>query len=128
MDQWTPQRGHRGHGYISQQGFPVAIADLKLPWDSSGASMNQEPDPSILEGLQALAFADAEVATRAESLFMFLRKRTPQKTAKEYLTGIQYLAVQGDPAGARLLAAFVDVSTPATVSCPVWNGSLPPAG
>jgi len=90
----------------------VAIAELKLPWDSSGASLTQEPDPSILEGLQALAFADAEVATRAESLFMFLRKRTPQNTTKEYLTGIQYLAAQGDPAGARLLAAFVDVSTP----------------
>jgi len=90
----------------------VAIADLKLPWDSSGASLTQEPDPSILEGLQALAFADAEVASRAESLFMFLRKIMGQKIAKEYLTGIQYLAARGDPAGARLLAAFVDVSTP----------------
>ncbi len=90
----------------------MAIADLKLPWGSSPASLTREPDPSILEGLQALAFADAEVASRAESLFMFLRKITGKDAAKEYLTGIQYLAVMGDPAGARLLAAFVDVSTP----------------
>lgn len=71
-----------------------------------------EPEASILEGLQALAFADAEVAARAESLFMFLRKISSQPVAKDYLAGIQYLAVQGDPAGAKLLAAFVDVSTP----------------
>ena len=90
----------------------MAIADLKLPWDSSPALLTREPDASILEGLQDLAFGNAEVATRAESLFMFLRKITGQDTVKEYLTGIQYLSVLGDPAGARLLAAFVDVSTP----------------
>ena len=90
----------------------MTIANIKLPWDSSQALLAGEPDPSILEGLQALAFADAEVAARAESLFMFLRKISSQPVAKEYLAGIQHLAVQGDPAGARLLAAFVDVSTP----------------
>ncbi len=74
--------------------------------------MAGEPDASVLEGLQALAYADADVAARAESLFMFLRKISPQAAAKEYLGGIQHLAVKGDPAGARLLAAFVDVSTP----------------
>ena len=74
--------------------------------------MAGEPDASVLEGLQALAFADADVAARAESLFMFLRKTSSQAIAKDYLGGIQYLAVKGDPAGARLLAAFVDVSTP----------------
>jgi len=90
----------------------VTVADLKIPWDSSLASLTRMPDAPILETLQALAFADADVASRAESLFMFLRKISGQKSAKEYLMGIQYLAVQGDPAGARLLAAFVDVSTP----------------
>jgi hypothetical protein len=90
----------------------VTVADLILPWDSTAVSLTREPDASILEALQALAFADAEVASRAESLFMFLRKISTQVTAKEYLMGIQHLAVKGDPAGARLLAAFVDVSTP----------------
>ena len=74
--------------------------------------MAGEPDASVLEGLQALAYADADVAARAESLFMFLRKISSQAAAKEYLGGIQHLAVKGDPSGARLLAAFVDVSTP----------------
>jgi len=90
----------------------VAVADLKLPWDSSPVSLTREPDASVLEALLALAFADTEVAARAESLFMFLRKISGRKVALEYLMGMQYLAVQGDPAGARLLAAFVDVSTP----------------
>ncbi len=90
----------------------MTIANLKLPWDSSPVLLSREPDASILERLGALAFADADVAARAESLFMFLRKNSSQSIAREYLTGIQYLAAQGDPAGARLLAAFVDVSTP----------------
>jgi len=112
LERRNPSGGHRRHWYILQPGFQVTIANIKLPWDSSPAMMAGEPDASILEGLQALAFADAEVAARAESLFMFLRKISSQPIAKEYLAGIQYLAVQGDPAGARLLAAFVDVSTP----------------
>jgi hypothetical protein len=90
----------------------MAVAELKLPWDTSFVALTREPEASVLAGLRALAYADAEVSARAESLFMFLRKISGQKLAAEYLMGIQYLAVQGDPAGARLLAAFVDVSTP----------------
>ncbi len=90
----------------------MTIANIKLPWDSSSAMLAMEPDASTLEGLQALGFADADVASRSESLFMFLRKNSLQGVAKKYLAGIQFLAVGGDPAGARLLAAFVDVSTP----------------
>jgi hypothetical protein len=69
-------------------------------------------DPAILEGLKSLAFADADVAARAESLFLFLRKISTHADAKKYLRGILHLAAVGDPAGARLLAAFLDVSTP----------------
>ena len=90
----------------------MAVADLILPWDSTLVSRTREPDASIMEALEALAFADAEVSSRAENLFMFLRKISYQENAKEYLMGIQSLAVRGTPAGARLLAAFVDVSTP----------------
>lgn len=90
----------------------MTVSELILPWDISPVLLTREPDAFILEALQSLAFADADVASRAESLFMFLRKISTQNNAKEYLMGIQYLAVKGDPAGARLLAAFVDVSTP----------------
>lgn|GEM_PF-1111587 len=90
----------------------MAVKDLVLPWDTQPVSRTREPEPSILETLRALAYADADVASRAEGLFMFLRKVSTQSNAKEYLMGIQYLAVTGDPAGARLLAAFLDVSTP----------------
>ena len=90
----------------------MAVTDLILPWDSTSVSRTREPDASIMEALEALAFADAEVSSRAENLFMFLRKISQQNNAKEYLMGIQSMAVQGSPAGARLLAAFVDVSTP----------------
>ncbi len=90
----------------------MAVADLILPWDITSVSRTREPDASVIEALEALAFADAEVSSRAESLFMFLRKISSQGNAKEYLMGVQYLAVMGDPAGARLLAAFLDVSTP----------------
>jgi len=90
----------------------VAVAEIKLPWDSNPVLLTRKPEDPILQALQGLAFADADVASRAESLFMFLRKIAGQASANDYLAGIQYLAFTGDPAGARLLAAFVDVSTP----------------
>lgn len=90
----------------------MTVANLVLPWDSSTVSVTREPEASILEALRALAFADADVAARAESLFLFLRKISSHVDAPEYLMGIQHLAVLGEPAGARLMAAFLDVSTP----------------
>jgi hypothetical protein len=90
----------------------VTVAEIQLPWDAAPVQLTRKQDDAILEALQYLAFADAEVGARAESLFMFLRKIAGQPAACAYLMGIQYLASQGDPAGARLLAAFVDVSTP----------------
>jgi hypothetical protein len=90
----------------------VTVANIVLPWNSSAVSQTREPEALILEGLRALALADEDVAARAENLFLFLRKISTDSSAREYLMGIQYLAVTGDPAGARLLAAFLDVSTP----------------
>ena len=78
----------------------MAVTDLILPWDSTSVSRTREPDASIMEALEALAFADAEVSSRAENLFMFLRKISQQNNAKEYLMGIQSMAVQGSPASA----------------------------
>lgn len=105
----------------------MAIADLKLPWDSSPASLTREPDASILEGLRALAFGDAEVASRAESLFMFLRKITGKILQKNTLLEFNILrsrAIRPGPVYWRPLSMS---PRPATVSCPVWNGSVPPA-
>ena len=90
----------------------MTISSLILPWDTSTVAGTREVDPSLVEALQALAHGDAEVGSRAESLFMFLRKISSHGKACEYLMGIQHLAVSGDPAGARLLAAFLAVSTP----------------
>ncbi len=90
----------------------MTVAEIQLPWDSTPVKLTRKPEDPILEALQGLAFADADVASRAESLFMFLRKVAGQYSANEYLAGIQHLAYMGGPAGARLLAAFVDVSTP----------------
>jgi len=70
------------------------------------------PPADTLQELTHLAMTREELSFLAAELFEILRKITGQQAAVDFLSAIQVLAVSGNPAGARLLAAFLDVSTP----------------
>lgn len=69
------------------------------------------PEDKVLAELEDLALDVDDPSARAELLFNALRKISDKEIAVSYLTGIQLLIRRGEPAGARLLAAWLDVST-----------------
>ncbi len=77
------------------------------------------PSAELLQELTHLAMTLNELPFLANELFERLRKISGQQAAIEYLAAIQFLASSGTPAGARLLAAFVDVSTPGERLVPI---------
>ncbi len=77
------------------------------------------PPDAVLQELSHLAMAHDTLPYLTAELFERLRKISGQSLASEYLGGMQHLAAQGNPAGARLLAAFLNVSTPGERLLPV---------
>ncbi len=73
---------------------------------------------SLLSELRDLAFAHDHLSSRSRVLFEQLRKMLGQDRLTHCLLGIQSLALQGDAAGARLLAAFLDANTPGSQLVP----------
>ncbi len=73
---------------------------------------------SLLSELRDLALAHDQLSSRSRVLFEQLRKMLGQDRLVHCLLGIQSLAVQGDAAGARLLAAFLDANTPGSQLVP----------
>ncbi len=77
------------------------------------------PPDAVLQELSHLAMTHDTLPYLTAELFERLRKISGQSLASEYFGGVQYLAAQGNPAGARLLAAFLNVSTPGERLLPV---------
>jgi hypothetical protein len=73
---------------------------------------------SLLGELSDLAFAHDQLSSRSRVLFEQLRKMLGQDRLTHCLLGIQSLALHGDAAGARLLAAFLDANTPGSQLVP----------
>ena len=80
---------------------------------------SMQPPASILQELTHLALSQDELPFLAADMFELLLKKSGQPDAVKYLGGIQYLVAEGTPAGARLLAAFLNVSTPGERLIPV---------
>ncbi len=80
------------------------------------------PADFVLQDLTHLAMTNNELSFLTAELFERLRKMSGQDIALDYLGGIQFLASTGNPAGARLLAAFLNVSTPGDRLLPVVKG------
>jgi hypothetical protein len=70
------------------------------------------PSPELLCELRELAQAYASLPERSRRLYQVLRKMLGQPQMAELLHGIRHLAQAGEPAGARLLAAYLDAITP----------------
>jgi len=90
----------------------TTVTETKPSWTEDAAASPSVPEDKILQELEDLALGEDDVTARAATLFNFLRKITDKDRAISYLTGIQLLIRRGEPAGARLLASFLDVSTP----------------
>ncbi len=71
-----------------------------------------KPSDGVLHELVHLALNQDELPFLAAEIFESLRKISGQPAAAEYLGGIQHLAATGTAAGARLLAAFLNVAPP----------------
>lgn len=75
--------------------------------------------PEALNGeLRDLAYVHDHLSSRSRVLFEQLRKMLGQDRLTHCLLGVQALAQDGDPAGARLLAAFLDANTPGSQLVP----------
>jgi len=90
----------------------TTVTETKPSWTDDAAASPSVPEDKILQELEDLALGEDDVTARAAALFNFLRKISDKDRAVSYLTGIQLLIRRGEPAGARLLASFLDVSTP----------------
>ena len=88
-----------------------SIVGELLPLKTPSRGMDPSaPGADLRAALRELATAGNATADRAQTLYQRLRK-LDARAAEDLLTGIQSLAAAGDPVGARLLAAFLDVGT-----------------
>lgn len=69
------------------------------------------PGKRVLEALVALADEDLPISELSRKLFLGLRKLIGSPDLESTLLGLQFLAYKGDVSGARLLAAYLDVTT-----------------
>ncbi len=65
----------------------------------------------VLDELGAMVDADLSISDLSRALFLRLRKQIGSPDLMSTLLGIQHLAFKGDVAGARLLGAYLDVTT-----------------
>ncbi len=81
----------------------------------SGKAVPPEP---LLSELRSLAAQDDHCTARSRRLYEQIRKMLGQDRLEDCLRGIQFLAAEGEPGGARLLAALLDANAPGTLLLP----------
>jgi len=81
-----------------------------LPSRVAQATLSKPPS-RVLAELVALAEVDQSISDLSRGLFQTLRKLIGSADLAGTLLGIQYLAFKGGVPGARLLAAYLDVTT-----------------
>lgn len=70
------------------------------------------PEPQVVKAWRALAESEMDIGALCHKLFSKLRKCATAEELGESLLGLQSLAFGGEAAGAALLAAYLDVTTP----------------
>jgi len=90
----------------------VTTASHCLLQETDGGDGEKSASKSVLKELAQLAFATDSLPDRSRILFQQLRKMVGQPRMVTCLHGLQSLAQRNEPAGARLLAAFLDANTP----------------
>lgn len=90
----------------------LIVSQHPLLCESDSCSQQNTPADRILNELAGLANATDSLPDRSRLLYKSLRKLIGQPLLATYLLGLQELARRSEPAGARLLAAFLDANTP----------------
>lgn len=88
-----------------------------LMGDSFSTALPDLP-AALLDELRDLGMGCDQRSVRSRQLFEQFRKMLGQERLADCLVGIQTLAVAGEPAGARLLAALLDANTPGSQLLP----------
>ncbi len=92
--------------------------------DPEGSPSQFQRPKDTLAKLHSLASGCRSAAELSAVIYGMLRKHLDSPHVDEILLGIQFLASTGDPAGARLLGAMLEVAAPAQRLLPlVWNFS-----
>jgi hypothetical protein len=81
-------------------------------YEEETARPDAVPDANILEQLTTLAMTTDTLPERSRQLHSLLAKLSRRPLLRDCLLGLQALAQRSEPAGARLLAAFLDANAP----------------
>lgn len=90
-----------------------ADSAVELWFGAQERPARDETAGELLDQLRELAMGTAGSPALGVALYESLRKQLSGSGAREILQGVQTLAETGDPAGARLLGAMLEVVTPA---------------
>lgn len=82
-----------------------------LQMDTAAGKAGPATEPAVLDELTRLALGTPDRAERSRRLFLKLRKSLGSPRFDQLVFGIVSLARQSHPAGARLLASFLDTTT-----------------
>ncbi len=88
------------------------LATSPLNEECTWAGVLKGVSPDLLQKLKAESQASVPIADLSGTLFTQLRQVSKQPRLTEIMRAIMVLAGEGTPDGMRLLAAFLDVSTP----------------
>ncbi len=102
--------------------MPAVRTEDHLLWRDQVLRPPAPDHPGVLDELRLLAGGQVDRSILAGDLYDLLRKHSGAPLARSVLLGIQNLAAQGEPAGARLLAALLEVATPASRLLPRVRG------
>jgi len=96
-----------------------ADSAVELWFGAKERPARDDPAGDLLDQLRELALGTTASTALGVALFESLRKQLSSGRASEILHGVQTLAEAGDPAGARLLAAMLEVVSPAARLLPL---------
>jgi len=96
----------------------MSVTEAIHPLLASRPGSTADLPDSLRDELRELALRQDQLSTRSRQLFEQLRKMLGQDRLISCLLGIQEMAACGDPAGARLLAAYLDANTPGSQLLP----------
>lgn len=90
----------------------ISLASNPLLQEPADRAQFEMVPSAVHHELTKLAYSTDSLPYRSRALFLQLRESIGQPVLKTRLYGLQVMAQRGDPAGARLLAAFLDANTP----------------
>jgi len=102
-----------GHTCLAYGAFPVTTATTSPILDQAPVRpVQSSPNPEIMVDLVEMAFTQSACNLLSASFHSLLAGHLGKPGAEQILLAVQELIYRGEAAGARYLAAFLDVTTP----------------